>query len=40
MDTPSTLLYGGVAALVSLVQPELAPFILLGFGFLFFFLNV
>ncbi len=40
MDTPSALLYGGVAALVSIVQPELAPFILIGFGFIFFFLDI
>jgi hypothetical protein len=40
MDTPKALLYGGVAAAVAVVQPELAPFILLGFGVLFFIFNI
>jgi len=40
MDTPQALLYGGVAAAVAVVQPEIAPFILLGAGILFFIFHV
>jgi hypothetical protein len=35
MNNPKDLLYGGVAGLVAIVQPELAPFILIGAGILF-----
>jgi hypothetical protein len=40
MNNPKDLLYAGVAGLVAIVQPELAPFILIGFGLFFFIFKI